>query len=459
MSKEEIIEYLKNYALVQEMATIFYQDINYFDIYNYKVAKDSTDIKNNKLYFTNMCKVYNAYCTMKNFSNIENILLNSNKLVIKEQLESFSKNLKIEINEDNINDARKAEVIRDAFNHNNNPSHYLFSLSKDATTCEVDVWDSRKGEKRKIEDGRTHKFKAQFSLEDINDITKKLQEVKKNIMYARLEMGDLFDQNLNDITAQLKKVEFFNYHIKDTMSKDDLDRIEELKNLNNITDGDCHARSLIIREILAKYNLEIKSYNLTEEQRLTMAAKLAKIPPKELIHHRDFYVYHYALDAIPIASFKSQSLNLQGMISQLCPFGSYNDMVDCFNSKNYSNQTEYMFDHLKIRDEDFLTIHPLVAYLDTMISQIPETYQKETTITLEDKDIKLSDIRNSLIHSKWYQTENGELSLFDGLTNNKYIYDLKRLGNIKRNTLLDLAEEYYHHHSEEKGKELIKTLK
>lgn len=127
MNKETMINYLKDYALIQYYSMKNCDKSFNFLFYKYMNNNGRRDEITNDYYLI-MQRVYITYILLRRFSFIEDYLLNKDNFLSENDLLGLKEGCTF-LNDDNIINKKLVQLIRDAFNHNDAENFERFKLS------------------------------------------------------------------------------------------------------------------------------------------------------------------------------------------------------------------------------------------------------------------------------------------------------------------------------------------
>ncbi len=478
MSKEEMINYLHDYAQIASLQTN-QPNLPIGSCFNLYMTFNGRKEDNTKEYYDTMRTVYIIYCIMKLFSFSEDHTLNRDNNILESDLEDLKEGLnKIEGSTD-ISNKQLIRLIRNAFNHNNDPKFDRFKISKNAKNIEISFKDLRTP-KEKAANKKEKPLNIKFNVDHLNKVLYNTVYNSRTTLYYGINLTD-FNYSSKNIYKELDNIKITNYLFPEKLTREQKEKITDLQKEEylSIEDIEKNGEELFnyIRSLAEPYD-----YKLTKEQKnkIEYFIKTDKKMRYEILDNNRIDMMNYYLEqSLPIAGFKQKSL-----YNQLLLVGGYQsvqnlshmDVLDRISNivydtpipSDYTIEEELLHEKfqakgmkfqlyflLDMMSRDFLEYLPTIMYLDSVITH----YCTDETITIDNKTYETEKIRNSLVHGRWIISKDSKLVMYDADPRNKKSNDLEYVGSIKVNSLIKWSEKYVDSKKEKKSHVRIISLK
>lgn len=475
MTKEEMIQYLHDYAQIayfQNNAT----NLSIGKCFNIYMTFNGRKEDNTQEYYDTMRNVYIIYCIMKIFSFSEDYVLNRDNYIVDDDLDNLKEDLiKIEAS-NNISNKQIIRLIRNAFNHNNDPKFDRFKISKNAKNIEISFKDLRTP--KEIATSKEIKpFSIKFNLDYLNKVLDNIINKSRTTPYYTIDLTkfNIFSKNLY---KELDKIKITNYLFPKKLTKDQKEKINKLQTEDNTSEEE----NKRIEKELCDYITSIADpyeYKMTkiEKEKFCSLKKLyIKIMPELLKTHTTTMTDYFLNQSLSIPDFKKDTLYDQlilaggfygnPMLSKTDIINSINDLYSTErilpNNEIDSMILSYIFTESKrnqiffmhnMISRDFLEVVPSIMYLDSVITH----YCTDETITIDNITYETEKIRNSLVHGRWLISKDTELVMYDADPRNNKSNNLEYVGSIKMHKFIEWSETYVN--SKKTKKENILSLK
>lgn len=477
MTKEEMINYLRDYALLKNKMSHESNRPIYLVFRDYMI--EANRLKDcNRTYYDTMRHTYTMYCIMKRFSIIEDFLLNRDNYISEENLDDLKADLQSKYPLNNISNKRIIQLLRNAFNHNDDPNHNRFSLSKNGKNIEISFQDIRK-EKEKKQGGSPKPIQIKFKQKDLIKIENEIDKSRENIMYLSYEIPDDFDILSDTLYDDLDNVKLIHYYFNRKLSKEEMEEFKRLGDYSNLSEEELLERSDEINNYAQSIGTFIKyELNDTQKEKIVDLVERAKTSYPSLLQTENsiYLMYYYLNQVIPIPSFKifdtqkqaiftdcymlDDTLSLKNISDRLLLTSTDLDIPNNYDEidKDIHNRIQNIgkpFGNRFFLDTiqpEFNQVFPIVMYFDSVITH----YCNDEEITINDKKYNREKIRNSLAHCRWIISKDMELVLYDADPKNSKDYELEHVATIDIGSLIDWSDNYLFNKTKDK---IINNLK
>lgn len=463
MTKEEMINYLRDYALLKNKMSHESNRPIYLVFRDYMI--ESNRINDcNRTYYDTMRHTYTMYCIMKRFSVIEDFLLNRDNYLSEDDLGDLKSGLISKYPINHISNKRLIQLLRNAFNHNDDPHHNRFSLSKNGKNIEINFQDIRK-EKEKRQGGNKKPVQIKFKQQDLIRIDDVIDNNRENIMYISYEIPDNFDILSDTLYDDLDKVKLIHYYFNRKLSKEEMNEFKRLADYTNLNEEELLERSDEINNYAQSIGTFTKyELNDIQKEKIVDLVERAKTSYSNLVQTENsiFLMYYYLNQVIPIPSFKlldtqkqaiytdlymlDDTLSLKEISDRILLTTTDEDIPDKYDeidkdihnrvkniSRNFGNR--FFLDSIQ---PEFNQVFPIVMYFDSVITH----YCNDEEITIDDKTYNREKIRNSLAHCRWIISKDMELVLYDADPKNSKDYDLEHVATLNIDSLIGWTDNY-----------------
>lgn len=461
MNKETMINYLKDYALIQYYSMKNCDKSFNFLFYKYMNNNGRRDEITNDYYLI-MQRVYITYILLRRFSFIEDYLLNKDNFLSENDLLGLKEGCTF-LNDDNIINKKLVQLIRDAFNHNDAENFERFKLSFNGKYIQIEFKDIRTP-KEKNNGVPIKPLKLKLDTKQLIKILNTIASKKQNLLFTSFEIPENFDIFSDNLDIELDNIVFVHYYFNNKMNRETIEQFCEYSNIKECSKEELLEKSKKLHE-LAISNGNIAKYHLTSEQKNKLKSiintykqynsKLIEYDPKA-------FLFYSLYKVIPIPGFKNLIINNQIMLSAEFfsnPDLSINKITDIIANivndiethKSYNENDKSVYNNIKNMDKsfqiklfldmlnpDFIQIFPLIIYIDAVVTH----YCNDDEICIDDVTYSKNEIRNCLVHGRWFISANDEIVMFDAEPKNIKDYDLKYIGKIKVESFVKWANKY-----------------
>ncbi len=455
LTKNEIAQYLKDYAILSEQIRL-HPDSNIYDLFRYM---NFNQAEKDEKYFRVMIRVYEMIILMRLFSVIEDFAI--------EYLNNDELNLHdIFVNQDDIKYFSNKQIIkfiRNAFNHSENGKE-LYRISVNGRFIEIDLKNSK-----------PRPFHVKLGFQELQLILQEMFSNKHNIFFTTFDEED-FSTDRPYLKTNLKKLELLRFYFPKKISNEVVEKIYGV----DFSAYNTSERIDLIEKILKEHNIiyELKRFPIHDKQVLKLNETLKSFKKlgyrmvddhkaKTYNHIRENFIKTIIDDTIPLGLVKEGQLYFElhfaaWFMSDLNL--SYNNMADILNdiafAKPYvnsdilhedyqqfaKNRYEYLSDFYDVdRDkisygcsiqltnyaQDYKTrlLYPLINYVGYVLGNIID----DNEIVINNVTYDRNHIRNSIVHGRWIIGANETLVLFDCPNgfNNDYNFDWEATINLR----------------------------
>lgn len=462
MSKEKMLQYLKDYANIQNIL-MSNPSISIGRVFENYMIRSGRFEDNSKEYYDRMRRVYIAYNIFKNFSIVEDFLLNREDFLSNNDLEGMEEGCNIINAPSGLTNKKIIQIIRNAFNHNDSPDFDKFKISENGKNFEIELRDIRT--KKEIEKGITAQLvKIKFDFEYLLKVFRMVISKRQNQLFLSFDIPDDFNIFSSDLDTELDKIKFIHYYFTRKMPRETIERFNAFINTSGLTNEELLSRSDEMHAF-AKTISEPVVYSLDKFQK----RKLKDLIVRYKTNYRDLLdddvnaiMYYFLAKVIPIAAmkqkdieqqvilcgsyFENPSLSIREVINHIAIVlngdaepSSYNDMDselhDLLSIRGYSYSRDFFKNML---DGEFIQVFPVITYIDAVIMH----YCHDDKIQIAGRVYDKEKIRNSFAHGRWYVTQDQKIIMFDADPRNINDYNLEFIGRIDIGLFEKWADDY-----------------
>lgn len=462
MSKEQMIQYLRDYANVQD---IMMHNPNMpigraFDRYMKENGRyeDAT-----REYYDRMRRVYMSYNIFKRFSIIEDFLLNRDDFLSNNDLAGIETDCQIIEAPSDITNKKIVQLIRDAFNHNDSPNFDKFRISENSKNFEIEFMDIRKT-KELARGGSPKPIRIKFNIDYLLKVEEIINRKRQNQLFLSFDIPDDFDIFSKDLDKELDKITFIHYYFGRKLSRETIEKFNELADTKGLTTEELKARSDELHTFAQAINSPAR-FHLDKYQK----RKLKELITRYKVNYRKMLdddingvMYYFLERIIPVPALKAENINQQiflclryyedtrfsinEVLKRVARVLNKEDKPTSYD--NYDNETHdilvnrgYSYSRSlfkNILDGEFIQMLPIITYIDSVVTH----YCTDKYIEIAGRKYAREKIRNSLAHGRWYITQNFKISMYDADPRNKNDYNLEFIGNIDIDLFKNWADKY-----------------
>lgn len=459
MSKREIAMCLHDYANIQ------YRAVNYANISIETIFKDYMEETGrpelaNYEYFKKIVGIYRIQLALKSYSITEDFLLNRDNYLSENKLDDFVKKCFIEPNNVNLSKKRIVQLIRNAFNHNDNDDFDKFRLSDDLKYIEINFRDIRTP-KEKSNGGSEQPLKITIDLKYLDKLHKEISEKAENINYMKFDIPRDFKFKAKGLRNEIDRIKIPFYNFRKKLSEEQINKFNEMPAYTPL--GDTKSEY----EEYAKNISDTRMYEMTDLQKETLYQNIRSFTKynMNIIHTygKINIITYFLMRALPLPGLMQELLINQRLYNDLFFLRyniSYNDIITRIgnvatyneDAKLYSNEYDTQMHEIMVKNIPplkalYLYLDcqggyslgiPYIMYVDYVIS----TLCTDEFITIGSETYKREALRNSLVHSRWHTTVSDKIAFYDADPKNEKAIDLDFVGEISINDLYTWATEY-----------------
>lgn len=478
MSKLDMANYMRDYAMFllycarnpdKELS------FNYIDFLNSEQKKVDDDEE----YYHRMIRVYHSYVQFRHLSIVEDSLLNRDDFISNNNLEDLKQYCNIYSNDRDFTNKKLIQLVRNAFNHNDDDSFDRFIWSQNGKNFEINYNDIRT--QREIDNGVLPKpVKIKFNIDFIFKLVKEMDEAGQNIFLYGINVPNDFDMYSNNLYDNLNQISFFRTY---TPKKIPLDLLRDIK--KNLFKDSYNKRMDILEtqydsRLLLHHSedlsLDTRIYFLNDDQKRTIYQEIKKWTKRtDLINVKaniKCILNNCIEKAIPIPYLKKDYLVEQIIASYLFQYKnifSINSLtksicdVTMEEFNNNSINDELVFKQMKpmshtkkiifnqdFWNPDFILVFPCIMFVDCVITHLCN----EENIIINGRAYNREKIRNSLVHMRWYLNASDKLVLYDADPRNVNDMNLEVAAKLPINALTEWAYDYVENLNKNKNKKL-----
>lgn len=471
MTKETMVQYLKDYAYIQNFVIKNRKNSIYEEFIKYMISsgryEDAT-----RDYYDKMQRVYANYIYLKYFSFLEDFLLNKDDYLSNNDLNGLENNCTFFTNPKGITNKRIVQLIRDAFNHNDEQDFEKFKMSVNGRYFQIEFKDIRTN--KEIEKNIPVKpFIMKFNVEYLINVYNVITNKRQNLLFVSFDIPEDFNIYSDDLDSELDKIIIVHYYFKNKLPKEVIDKFNDFSKTKGYTNEELLERSKQMHEY-AKSLGDCVEYRLTHEQKnkiKSLITRYKKYYPDLLKQDINTVMFYFLYKEIPIPALKNRlidnqiillsyymdwNLSLEEILNRVVRIVNEEEIPKSYdeidkmihegiNSKNKVFQMRLFKDML---DGEFIQVFPLVMYIDAVITHCCT----DEEICIDNVTYSKRKIRNCLVHGRWFVSANNEIVMFDADPRNVNDYKLEYIGKISVDSFVDWANNYMKSYGKENKK-------
>lgn len=467
MLKKDMIRYLDDYANIQYLS-MHNPKLSVGMIFDRYMKGQGRLSDCNIDYYNRMIRVYVIYSYFRSFSFVEDYLLNRDDFISNNDLNDMEMDAIIYTNRNGITNKQIVQLLRNAFNHNDDEDFERFRISENGKRCEIEFRDIRTNNEKN--NGVPVKpFKMKFDLEYLIKVARKINKEKQNVMVASFDIPDDFNILSEDLYSELDKVKVIRYYFPRKLSHDVISQFNSFVDVSGLSTTEIEEKSRGLHDYAREQVHVDGRYDLTHDQKEKIVYMVkwyrehSAFGEKELEENYNFYMYYFLVRVVPIPLFKHELYLKQVIVANdyLLDYDlSYHDITerarnlcngvipDYYSDRDIEVHNSLLngFDTISMKrrffmdmiDGEFYNIYPIVSYIDAVVTHFCSCDTIEINGILYDKE----KIRNSFVHGRWLVSKNHELVLFDADPRNVNDYNLEFVGKIGIELFKRWADEY-----------------
>ncbi len=423
MTKDQMVKYLDMYARICNLAfrcenantSIYVQFVNEYG--------------NNIQEFNNMLNTVKTYYSIKLFSFCEDFLLNRDDFIDNDDLDEMNGLYKISGMQ--IENKRALQLMRNAFNHNNQGKNSSYKLSINGRKCEVS-YDDIRYRFQKEQNLPIQPITIRVDNDDLYKITNIMTANEKNLLYISFEIQDDFDITASNLYRELDKIKFLHYYFPDDLPSDVLNFFKRSAIAHKHSTDEIKWYSKTLKELALKHGY-VKEYAINDYLKRKLVNDI-----KGQIQIFDDYQYgkipflsHILVSAFPIPLFKIDDIKRQLVIinyMKINPLITPTEISIMFyefanECRHTSGFTDAYNAYKRTYDGNFTQAFPLIMYIDAYFTNI----YNRNTIEINGKLCDARRIRNSFSHGRWVINDKNEIILYDAEPENEKDMELTQI--------------------------------
>lgn len=463
MSKEKMIQYLKDYSNIQ---SILVQHPNVpigtaFD--NYMISNGRYEDATRE-YYDRMRRVYVSYMAFKDFSIIEDYLLNRDDFLSNNDLNGIESDCKIITSPQGLTNKKIVQLIRNAFNHNDSLNIDRFKMSENARNFEIEFADIRT--EKEIANGVKPKpVKIKFNMDYLMKVDKIINSKRQHQFFVSFDIPDSFDVFSENLDSELDKIKIVHYYFTKKMPNEAVEKFDQLANIKGLTGKQLYDRSTELHSFADSISKPIE-FTLDEFQKRKLKELISeyKMNCKDGLSDENIIgtMFYFLYKTIPIPGLKQRDIEQHGILCE----GYYADTslsideiskrvlrvlekgeiplsYDDFDIEVHTLLNEkpdgYIFHFYKnIMNGEFMLLQPIITYIESVVMH----YCTDNHIEIAGKLYDREKIRNSFAHNRWYISHDYKLTMFDADPRNINDYNLEFVGSISIGAFGRWADDY-----------------
>lgn len=462
MSKFEMVQYLKDYANLCNMM-IHNQSKKPYNLFASYMIRNGRYEDNNEDYYNRMVSTYTFYTYLKKFSVLEDFLLNRDDFLNNDDLADLRDGIGSITAPANTSDKKIVQLIRNAFNHNNDPDIERFRFSQSVKRFEVDLQDIRTSSEI-ANNAPIKPFNVTFNQEYLVKLYNLISEKSRNVMIVAYDISDDFDYNSNTLKSDLSKIKVIKYYITSKLSQDVIDKLNQFREKT-------HEPNVDIKKINKEFHEYVSTlakpvvYDLTDEQINTLASMIIAMRSNS----NEWYLKIAGLHAIycmlnkviPVPLLKKEesqeqlimgSFIISGKLSYSAILTYLRDIINgndlnlpdgfeknlFYKIKSSMDRGQLIDLYYDMLDGRFFQCMPAISYIDAIVTQC---YYGDS-ININGLKYNKDMVRNSFAHRRWFIDHDNKIVLYDADPRNIKDYDLTLVGKIDINEFIGWANTY-----------------
>ena len=462
-----MIKYLDDYANIQYIS-MHNPNLSVGKIFDRYMRENGRLEDCNIEYYDRMRRVYTFYSYFRSFSFVEDYLLNRDDFISNNDLDNLEDNAQIYTNRNGITNKQIVQLMRNAFNHNDDDSFERFKLSVNGKYCEIEFRDIRT-DKEKANNVAVKPFRMKFDLDYLIKVNRKISSEKQNALAASFEIPVSFNILSENLYEELQNIKIIRYYFPKKLGRDIVEQLNSYANVSELSKEELEVKSQEFHAYAKEQRHLEGKYSLTNNQiekiiyMIQQYRKHNSFGDFELKENQNFYMYYFLMRVVPIPLFKYDVYVKHSMIAynylldtnisyhditerarNICngviPLGYDETDIEIHNDlslgfETYSNKLRFFMNMI---DGEFYNIYPIISYIDAVVTHFCTDDKIEINGTIYDRE----KIRNSFVHGRWYISRDNEIVMYDADPRNVNDYNLEFLGKVRVEDFKKWADKY-----------------
>lgn len=465
MSRNEMVQYLKDYAELQYMVML-HPTTPIGNLFSYNMLNQGRQSDNTIEYYERMRRTFSSYQLFKHFSYTEDYLLNRDDFLSNNDLDEVSEGCKFIDKPIGITNKKIVQLIRNAFNHNDDLNVDRFLISKNGRYYQVEFNDIRTN-KEIVNNVPVKPVKIKFGVEYLIKVINIISEKKQNFLFLSFDIPEDFNIYSHDMIKELDKIKFVHYYLPKKISKEAVSTLVELSDSTRGKDiNELLEISTKMHTFIRTLEHDVKEFELNVKQKEKVADLIKRYISKypQLVDSDSpiGLMYYFLRQIIPVPMLKQNTLMNQIILSD----GYYNNPnlslkeinqsavklafgIDEDKRTNLENTVYEAFVkdykdsekrklYMDYLDGEFIASYSAITYIDAVVMH----YCTDEEITINGQKYNREKIRNSFAHGRWFISKNQELIMYDADPRNVNDYNLELVGEMNLKDFWDWAAKY-----------------
>ena len=455
MTKFEMVRYLKDYADLQYL--MMQHPNQQIGILFDRLMQSKGRFEDDTIeYYDIMRRVYMNYNFMKEFSYLEDFLLNRDNYVNDNDLDEIIPENTYSTNMGSISKKRLLQLIRNTFNHNDSDDVDRFKMSVNGRKIEIELLSGP--------------VKIKFDITKLYDAYNNMIEHRRNNLNVSFDIPDDFDINSENLFEELDKIKFVHYYFNKPLDNSTLVQFDQLNDTRGLSNEEIGQRSEMFTTLSSSISAPVK-FDLVKEQKKKIESyiqRYKKQNPEFLEQDINNVMFYFLKKVIPVPLFKNGILDNQIMYCERFmqdvnetqnnilrevhtvlegnnPFNP-NDSFDqeTFKLLNLRKPVDNLEFFKDLLDGEMTAGIPIITYIDSVITHCC----KEETINIDGIDYSVKKIRNSFAHGRWYISVDNSIMMYDADPRNIQDYNLEFVGKINVGSFEEWADTFVEQNKE-----------
>ncbi len=455
MTKFEMVRYLKDYADLQYL--MMQHPNQQIGILFDRLMQSKGRFEDDTIeYYDIMRRVYMNYNFMKEFSYLEDFLLNRDNYVNDNDLDEIIPENTYSTNMGSISKKRLLQLIRNTFNHNDSDDVDRFKMSVNGRKIEIELLSGP--------------VKIKFDITKLYDAYNNMIEHRRNNLNVSFDIPDDFDINSENLFEELDKIKFVHYYFNKPLDNSTLVQFDQLNDTRGLSNEEIGQRSEMFTTLSSSISAPVK-FDLVKEQKKKIESyiqRYKKQNPEFLEQDINNVMFYFLKKVIPVPLFKNGILDNQIMYCERFmqdvnetqnnilrevhtvlegnnPFNP-NDSFDqeTFKLLNLRKPVDNLEFFKDLLDGEMTAGIPIITYIDSVITHCC----KEKTINIDGINYSVEKIRNSFAHGRWYISVDNSIMMYDADPRNIQDYNLEFVGKINVGSFEEWADTFVEQNKE-----------
>lgn len=440
LSKENIASRLRDYANIRGIMIDNPDITQYTALRQWTILLDGTKHGENieakyltTEYFANVHRTVSMYHLLKFFSLIEE---SSYEYILESELDFDLNKIFNDKVPNNLSKKKLILLLRNAFNHNDDPQHSKYNISINGKYLELDLLDIRKESEKKANPNDPIPLNFKINYEQLSEIVSAVTKANKGLIMQEWTCPKNFRlEKMNEGT--LKKIKTTIHYLKRKISDDSRPNIHNFS-INGVSEETAHN---FLDTQQNEKNQSVEHYLYPEQVKYVIEVMNSQTLISLLAELSDTfktYLFQELLkDTEPLPMYKIEQFRFLGLLEQLFlinPNISQKDIIktllSCAENENTENETTRIIKEVYLRtprttldlykktlDVDMQAMYPFMEYWGYMLDTIID----DEYIEINGKIYERIHLRDSVVHGRYILGNNNTIHFYD--RNNGFAQD------------------------------------